>query len=71
MTAHALPTINELALPTIAYDDADTIDEVHEVIGQAREQGPFALGPQGPEVLTYDLVRNGAARLPFHHAAAV
>jgi cytochrome P450 len=57
MTAHALPTINELALPMIAYDDADTIDDVHEVIGQAREQGPFALGPQGLEVLTYDLVR--------------
>ncbi|HME76467.1 MAG TPA: cytochrome P450 [Mycobacterium sp.] len=57
MTAHALPTINDLALPAIAYDDADTIDEVHEVIRQAREQGPFALGPFGPEVLTYDLVR--------------
>jgi cytochrome P450 len=57
MTAHALPTINEVALPTIAYDDADTIDEVHEVIRQAREQGPFAVGPFGPEVLTYDLVR--------------
>jgi cytochrome P450 len=57
MTALTLPTINELALPTIAYDDADTIDEVHEVIRQAREQSPFALGPHGPEVLTYDLVR--------------
>jgi len=57
MTAHALPTINDLALPTIAYDDADTIDEVHEVIRQAREHGPFALGPFGPEVLTHDLVR--------------
>jgi cytochrome P450 len=57
MTAHDLPTINEVALPTIAYDDADTIDEVHEVIRQAREQGPFGLGPFGPEVLTYDLVR--------------
>ncbi len=57
MTAHALPTINEVALPVIAYDDAETIDEVHEVLRQAREQGPFALGPFGPEVLTYDLVR--------------
>jgi cytochrome P450 len=57
MTAHALPTINEVALPTIAYDDADSIDEVHEVIRQAREHGPFALGPFGPEALTYDLVR--------------
>ncbi|MCV7413274.1 cytochrome [Mycobacterium florentinum] len=57
MTAHALPAINDVALPTIAYDDARCIDDVHEAIRQAREQGPFALGPLGPEVLTYDLVR--------------
>lgn len=57
MTTHALPALTEMALPTIAYDDADTIDDVHDAIRQAREQGPFALGPLGPEVLTYDLVR--------------
>jgi cytochrome P450 len=57
MTTHALPTINDVALPTITYDDASTIDEVHEAIGQARERSPFALGPHGLEVLTYDLVR--------------
>ena len=33
-------------------------------IGQAREQGPFALGPQGPEVLTYDLVRERCCATP-------
>lgn len=57
MTAHALPTLTQLDLPTIAYDDADTIEDVHDVLRQAREQGTFALGPLGPEILTYDLVR--------------
>jgi cytochrome P450 len=57
MTARALPNLTEVALPTIAYDDADTIDDVHDALRQAREQGPFALGPLGPEILTYDLVR--------------
>ncbi len=57
MTTHALPTIGELELPTIAYDAADTIDDVHQAIRRARERGPFAQGPLGPEILSYDLVR--------------
>ncbi len=44
-------------LPTIAYEHAQSPDEVHELIGRARQQGPIAMGPHGPEVLTYDLVR--------------
>ena len=44
-------------LPTIAYEHAQSPDEVHELIRQAREQGPIAMGPHGPEVLSYDLVR--------------
>ena len=32
-------------------------DEAHEIIGQAQRQAPIALGPHGPELLTYDLVR--------------
>ncbi len=57
MTTHALPTINEVALPTIAYDDAKTIDDVHDVLRRAREQSPIAQGPFGAEILTYDLAR--------------
>ena len=57
MTTHALPTIGELELPTIAYDAADTIDDVHQAIRRAHERGPFAQGPLGPEILSYDLVR--------------
>jgi len=44
-------------LPTIAYDHATGPDEAHGLIQQARRQGPVAMGPHGPEVLSYDLVR--------------
>lgn len=47
----------EADLPTIAYDHAASPAEAHRLIGGARRQGPIAMGPHGPEVLTYDLVR--------------
>ena len=51
------PSVFDLALPTIAYPDARNPDECHHIIGLARQQAPIALGPYGPEVLSYDLVR--------------
>jgi cytochrome P450 len=57
MTALALPTISEVELPFIGYDDAETIDDVHTALRRAREQSPIAQGPHGPEILTYDLAR--------------
>ena len=47
----------DLALPQIAYHDSHDPGEVHRLIRQASRQSPIALGPFGPEVLTYDLVR--------------
>jgi cytochrome P450 len=44
-------------LPTIAYEQAQTPEEAHELIRQARQHGPIAMGPHGLEVLAYDLVR--------------
>jgi cytochrome P450 len=44
-------------LPTIAYEHAQSPHEAHELIRQAHVQGPIAMGPHGPEVLSYDLVR--------------
>lgn len=44
-------------LPTIAYEHAETPEEAHELIRQARARGPIAMGPHGPEILAYDLVR--------------
>src|ERR1700722_14554526 len=51
------PRVWDLALPPIAYHDCRDPAEVHRLIAQARRQSPIALGPFGPEVLTYDLVR--------------
>jgi cytochrome P450 len=50
-------TVIAADLPTIAYEHAQTPEEAHELIRQARQHGPIAMGPHGPEVLTYDLVR--------------
>ncbi|MDT5016899.1 MAG: hypothetical protein QOD39_3059 [Mycobacterium sp.] len=44
-------------LPTIAYEHARSPQEVHELIHHAQQRGPIAMGPHGPEVLTYELVR--------------
>ena len=49
--------IFEITWPTFAYQDAAGPDEAHRMIRQAQQQAPIALGPYGPEVLSYDLVR--------------
>ena len=50
-------TVFDAGLPDIAYEDARSPDEAHRLIARARLQGPIALGPHGPEVLSYELVR--------------
>jgi cytochrome P450 len=52
-----IDTVLETELPTIAYEHAESPEEAHELIRQAVRQGPIAMGPHGPEVLTYELVR--------------
>jgi cytochrome P450 len=51
------PNVFEAGLPMISYEHAQHPDEAHAIIKQAREQSPIAIGPYGPELLTYDLVR--------------
>ena len=51
------PNVFEAGLPTINYEHAQHPDEAHAIICQAREKAPIAIGPYGPELLTYDLVR--------------
>lgn len=51
-------TVFDLQLPAIAYHDARDSEEIHRLIKRAREQSPIALGPYGPEVLSYPLVRS-------------
>lgn len=43
-------------LPTFDYTEATSWDEVHTQIAEARRQSPIAMGPHGPELLTYELV---------------
>ncbi len=56
-TALDSPSVFEAGLPSIAYDHLTDPDEAHRVIADARSQAPIAIGPYGPEVLSYDLVR--------------
>jgi cytochrome P450 len=51
------PTVFDAGLPAIAYENAQNPDEAHRLIRRARLQGPIAVGPHGPEVLSYELVR--------------
>jgi cytochrome P450 len=57
MTVDTIPTVFDAVLPPIAYEHAQDPEEAHRLIRQARLQGPIALGPHGPEVLSYELVR--------------
>ncbi|MHA7648680.1 cytochrome P450 [Mycobacterium sp. ML4] len=44
-------------LPVLSYEDAPDPETAHLIIRAARQRSPIALGPYGPEVLTYGLVR--------------
>lgn len=52
------PSVFAAGLPTIDYDRATGPDEAHAIISRARAQAPIALGPHGPELLNYELVRS-------------
>lgn len=45
-------------LPTIDYAEASNPAEAHRIISGARARAPIAIGPYGPEVLNYELVRS-------------
>lgn len=51
------PNVFDAGLPVIAYDHLTDPDAAHRVIDDARELSPIAVGPHGPEVLSYELVR--------------
>ena len=51
------PSVFEADLPEIDYEHCQSPDEAHEIISRARRQAPLAIGPHGPELLTYELVR--------------
>lgn len=51
------PSVFEAGLPVIAYDHLTDPDEAHRILAEARGQAPIAVGPHGPEALSYELVR--------------
>ncbi|OBA57259.1 cytochrome [Mycobacterium sp. 1100029.7] len=53
------PSVFDAGLPTIEYDVATaTPAQVYPQLQAAQLLSPIALGPYGPEVLSYELVRN-------------
>ncbi len=50
-------SVFEADLPTVEYEEATTPDEAHRNLRKALEQGPIAMGAHGPEILSYELVR--------------
>lgn len=47
----------DIALPTLAYTVDTGRDELRAMLAEAQQHSPLALGPYGPEFLSYDLVR--------------
>ncbi|CAM2842206.1 cytochrome [Mycobacterium intermedium] len=59
MTAIAgAPNIFEAGLPSLAYDVNESPHEVCDRIRAAQRLAPIAIGPLGPEVLSYELARS-------------
>jgi len=58
VTATGAPSVFEAGLPPLEYDITESPHEVCARIREAQRQGPVAIGPFGPEVLSYDLARS-------------
>ncbi|OBK68024.1 cytochrome [Mycobacterium colombiense] len=54
----APPSVFEADLPTLSYDPEETPAQVYPRLREAQRQAPVAIGPHGPEVLAYRLVRS-------------
>ncbi|MCV7412989.1 cytochrome [Mycobacterium florentinum] len=52
------PSIFEAGLPALEYDVTESPHAVRDRIRAAQRRAPIAIGPFGPEVLSYDLARN-------------
>ena len=53
----AKPSVFEAGLPTLNYDVTDTPQDIYPQFQEAQQAAPIALGPIGPEILSYDLAR--------------
>jgi cytochrome P450 len=62
----SIPSVFDADLPTVEYEEATTPDEAHRNLRKALEQGPIAMGAHGPEILSYELVRETLRDARFH-----
>jgi cytochrome P450 len=53
----AKPSVFDAGLPTLTYDVTDTPQEIYPQFRAAQLEAPIALGPIGPEILSYELAR--------------
>ncbi len=51
------PSVFDAGLPTLEYDFIATPQDIYPQFQSAQQLAPIALGPIGPEVLSYDLAR--------------
>lgn len=51
------PSVFAAGLPTLEYDFTATPQQIYPQFRAAQDVAPIALGPVGPEILTYDLAR--------------
>lgn len=54
----ANPVVFDADLPALDYHDLPDPDRAHAQLAEARSRAPIGIGPYGPEVLRYELVRN-------------
>jgi cytochrome P450 len=53
----ASPSVFDVGLPTLDYDLTTTPAQLYPQVLTAQQQAPIGMGPFGPEVISYDLVR--------------
>ncbi|MGV0779114.1 cytochrome P450 [Mycolicibacterium sp. XJ775] len=51
------PSVFDAGLPTLDYSVTDTPQQIYSQFREAQEVAPIALGPIGPEVLSYEMAR--------------
>jgi cytochrome P450 len=54
---HAKPSVFDAGLPTLDYSVTDTPQQIYPQFRAAQHAAPIALGPIGPEVLSYEMAR--------------
>lgn len=53
----AAPTVFDAGLPTLSYELTSSPADVHGQLRSAQLQAPIAIGPVGPEILSYEFAR--------------